>query len=270
MTAIAGCAGDPAPCEVIAAGALPPPLREASGVAIDQAGRTWALADSGEPLLYQVAHDGSIERELRIAGVRIEDWEDLAVGPCPEGECFFIGEIGDNLHERPHREILRVPVPAGSEATVATAERLRFRYPDGPADAEALVALPDGSLLVVTKGRNRAVGVYAYTPQVTTDSIRTLIHVQDLTDGIVQLPEQVTGGASAGERVLLRTYSSLRHFDWTGDSLAIVDDQPPVDLRFLAEKQGEGVAVAQDGTVTLVSEGQRSGGIVRLRCGEGL
>lgn len=255
---------------MIAAVPLPPALREASGVAIDGAGRTWALADSGDPVVYQIADDGSIERALRIPGVRVTDWEDLAVGPCQEGECFFIADIGDNLHERPHREILRVPVPADSTVTAASVERLRFRYPDGPADAEALVALPDGSLLVVTKGRNRAVGVYAYGPPLVADSIRTLTHLQDLTDGIVQLPEQVTGGAAAGERVLLRTYSGLRYFDWTGDSLAIRDDRPRVDLRFLAEEQGEGVAVTGDGTVTLVSEGQAHGSIARLRCGDGL
>src|SRR5690606_10461369 len=107
---------------------------------------------------------------------------------------------------------------------------------------------------VVSKGRNRAVGVYRYAPPFAPDSIRTLDHVQDLTPGIVQLPEQVTGGAAAGERVLLRTYSALHHFDWTGDSLATSHAQPPIDLRFLAEEQGEGVAMASDGSVTLVSE----------------
>src|SRR5690606_36543203 len=190
---------DAAPCKVISAAPLPPALREASGVAIDDAGRTWILTDSGEPVLYQVADDGSILREVRIPGVRIGDCEDLAIGTCPAGQCFFIAEIGDNLHERPDREILRAAVPSDPAQTAPAVERLRFRYPDGPTDAESLVALPDGSLLVVSKGRNRAVGVYRYAPPFAPDSIRILDHVQDLTPGIVQLPEQVTGGAAAGE-----------------------------------------------------------------------
>ncbi len=264
---LAACASEPAPCDVIAAASLPPALREASGAAVDSAGRTWLLADSGEPLLFQVDDDGRVLQQLRVAGVRVEDWEDLAIGTCAEGQCFFIGEIGDNLHGREHREIIRVPVPWDSRETTRAAERLRFRYPDGSSDAEALVALPDGSLLVVTKGRNRAVGVYHYALPYSADSIRTLEHLQDLTAGIVQLPEQVTGGAAAGDRVVLRTYSAALEFEWTGDSLSVSTDRAPTDLRFLAEEQGEGVAIGTDGTLLLASEGEASGSFARLRCG---
>src|SRR5690606_29746940 len=129
-----------------------------SGVVLTAGGPVWVHADSGEPLLYELDATDRVVRAVRVRGARIGDWEDLAWGPCPAGECLFIGEIGDNLHRRPHREVLRVPLPADAATTVA-AERFRFRYPDGPSDAEALVALPDESLLVITKGRNRSVGV---------------------------------------------------------------------------------------------------------------
>jgi len=263
--AFAACTEAPAPvCEVLSSAALPGALREASGVAVDAAARAWVIADDGAPIVFQVDDAGRVVHELHLPGVRIEDWEDLAIAACPTGECFHIGEIGDNLHERPHREILRVPVPDGTEPTAAHVERFPFVYPDGPSDAEALVALDDGSLLVVTKGRNRAVGVYRYAAPFAEDSIRTLEHVQNLTDGLVQVPDQVTGGTAGAGRVVLRTYSALYSYEWTGDSLAA--NGPPIDLGFLGEPQGEGVGAGADGTLVLVGEGTDGGTFARLRC----
>ncbi|HEU5209817.1 MAG TPA: hypothetical protein VFU06_10415 [Longimicrobiales bacterium] len=261
---LAACAGGAPECQVVASARLPAALREASGVAVDGAGRTWAHADSGEPLLFQVDDDGRIVQELRVPGVRVQDWEDLAIGACPAGECFYIGDIGDNLHERAHGVILRVPVPPDGVEGASAIERFRIRYPDGPSDAEALAVTGDGSVLVVTKGRNRAVSVYRYPAPLSPDSVRTLEHVQNLTEGLVQVPQQITGGSASGQRVVLRSYSALHVYEWTGDSLAVAG--PPIDIRFLAEQQGEGVALDADGTTIVVGEGQGSGTLARLRC----
>lgn len=264
LLALTGCDVRRPSCELVAKASLPDVLQEASGVAIDAAGRTWSLADSGEPVLFHLDDSGRIVREVRVPDVHVRDWEDLAIGSCPAGECFYIGDIGDNLHERDAVLILRAPVPYDDEAEASSVEQLRIRYPDGPSDAEAMALLPDGSLLIITKGRNRAVGVYRYTEPLRADSVHTLEHVQDLTDGIVQLPEQITGASALGERIVLRSYSALHGYEWTGDSLAVA--HPPVALRFLGEQQGEGVALHPDGTVIVVGEGDRNGSYARLRC----
>lgn len=262
---ITACAETATPmCDVVSSATLPFALREASGVAVDAEARTWVHSDDGEPILFQVDDAGRVVHELHLPGVHIQDWEDLAIGACPTGECFYIGEIGDNLHQRPHREILRVAVPAGAEPTATAIQRFPFVYPDGPSDAEAMVLLDDGSILVVTKGRNRAVGVYRYAPPFVEDSIRTLEHVQNLGNGIMQIPDQVTGGTATAERVVLRTYTTLYSYTWTGDSLAT--DAPPIDLRFLGEPQGEGVGAGTDGTIIVVGEGGGGGTFTRLRC----
>lgn len=264
LLVLAGCEMPPEACRVAAKAGLPPSLLEASGVVLTAGGRVWVHADSGEPLLYELDAADRVVRAVRVRDARVGDWEDLAYGPCPAGECLYIGEIGDNLHRRPHREVLRVSVPSEADTTVH-AQRFRFRYPDGPSDAEALVALPDESLLVITKGRNRSVGVYRYPAPLRPDSTMVLEHVQDLSDGIVQVPTQVTGAASLGDgRVLVRTYASLHLYRWTGQRLEPLGET--VDLRPLREAQGEGVGAAADGAVVLVSEGVDGGSLVRLQC----
>lgn len=243
---------------------LPATLREASGAVFGSQGTLWVIADSGEPVLYAIGSDNSVEARVRIANARIQDWEDLARGPCESGECLYIGDIGDNLHAYPARTILQIPEPPTRD-TVVTARRLRFKYPDGPADAEALLALPDGSLLVITKGRNRAVGVYRYPPPLRPEEVVTLEHVQDLTEGIVQLPRQATGASRLGaDRILVRSYARIQLYRWEGDTLAA--EAPPIDVTMAGERQGEGVAAGDDGMVVLVGERGSGGTIARLRC----
>ena len=245
---------------------LPAALREASGIAASSGDHVWIIADSGPPLLYAVDAANTIVARVRVAGFAIEDWEGLARGPCGNGaHCLFIGDIGDNLHVRDDIAILRVEEPLVTDS-VAVAERFPIRFPDGPSDTEALIARADGSLLVITKGRNRAVGVYRYPSPLRRDTVVTLEHLNDLGSGIVQLPEQVTGagGTPDGRFVLVRTYAGLQLHE-IGDA-GLVPIGRPLRLAALREGQGEGVAITADGDVVLVGEAPDSGTIARLRC----
>ncbi len=246
-----------------AVAALPADLREASGATITAQGVLWVLADSGEPLLYALGDDGRVVRHVRITNARVDDWESLAHGPCPDGECLFIGAIGDNLHRRRQRTILRIPVPQPGTSS-AEAERIRFRYPDGPSDAEALLVAPDGAVYIITKGRNRAVGLYRYPTPLLPDSIVTLEHVQNLTPGIVQLPRQPTGAASLGSTLVVRSYSAIQAYVFDADTLRPIG--VPIDLTPLGEPQGEGVAAAPGGVIVLVGESEPTGTVARLQC----
>src|SRR5690606_31323820 len=103
-----------------------------------------------------------------------------------------------------------------------------------------------------------------YAAPFAEDSIRTLEHVQNLTDGLVQVPDQVTGGTAGAGRVVLRTYSALYTYEWTGDSLAT--DARPLELRVRGDPQGEAIGAGADGTLVLVGEGTDGGTFARLRC----
>jgi hypothetical protein len=264
------------PCRDVARIAtLPAVLDEASGVALSRtyAGVLWVHNDSeGTPSLYALDSHGRLLAEIEVPGaVTQSDWEDIAPGPCGAGECLYIGDIGDNLHDRQDRAILRLTEPEPVTGAAGTVDRFPIAYPDGPRDAEAVFVLPDTTLYVVSKGRNGPVTVYRYPPPLRAGERVVLETVQQLTPGLVQLPDLVTGASATpdGRVVAIRTYTHVQFYMWADDTLAAVWPGAGHDLGPLAEPQGEGIALAADGTVYLVSETgleRRPPPLSRLRC----
>lgn len=253
-------------------GTMPAPLDEASGIAVSTAhpGILWAHNDSeGTPLLYALDTDGGLVAEIDVSrAAEQSDWEDIDVAPCPAGSCIFVADIGDNLHDREDRAILRFAEPDPDAADAGVVDRFPIRYPDGPRDAEAMF-VADGTLYVISKGRRGPVTLYRYPPPLRADERITLEPVQELTDGLQQLPDLVTGASAHadGRVVVIRTYSALQFHAFDGDSLAAQGDT--IDLIPLAEPQGEGVAIDGDGAVYLVSEvgpGRAPTRLARLTC----
>src|SRR5687768_3436662 len=113
-----------------------PELPEASGVAISRRvpGRLWAHNDSGRALLVALDARGAIKGQVQIAGITIDDWEALAVGPCPAGSCLYVGDIGDNNGKRKRITVHRAAEPADGEASVSVSETFHATYPDGVHD----------------------------------------------------------------------------------------------------------------------------------------
>lgn len=265
---LATCAPPDSPLDCIVSAppaSLPRALREASGVTVDSRNRIWVIADSDTPFLFQIDDRNAIAQRVRVADATVTDWEDLAAGPCDGAACLFIAEIGDNRHDMETRSVLRVPEPAAGDSVVR-ATVFTFRFPDGPSDAEALAVLADGTLLIITKGRNRAIGVYRYPPPLRADSIITLERIASLSEGIVQLPAQITGAAAPVDTdlLLLRSYSAAQPYRLTADG--VVPLGVPFDLSSLAEPQGEGIALTDAGVLVLVGEAPGGGTIARLRC----
>jgi hypothetical protein len=253
-------AGDALCTDAVRVATLPPALAEASGIALSRQHPDilWVHNDSeGTPALYALGLDGSLRAEIELpdAGAQ-SDWEDIAAGPCPHGHCLYIGDIGDNFHDREDRAILRLAEPDPADATITGVDRFPFRYPDGPRDAEALFVRPDTTVLIITKGRDGPVTLYRYPPPFRSDSRVVLVPVQELTPGLVQLPDLVTGADATpdGQYVAVRSYSRLQIYRFEGDTLAAIWSAPGYDLAALEEPQGEGIALAADGTVFLVSE----------------
>lgn len=145
------------PSEAVRIGGLDPAIvNEASGLDVspfDQ-GRLYHINDSGDTgRFFVTALDGRQLRQVRIDGFDPVDTEDLTLGACGEGggTCLFIADIGDNQGRRPTVEIVLVREQASFPVSVAPERRIRFRYADGPHDAESLAVQPNGDLWILTK-----------------------------------------------------------------------------------------------------------------------
>jgi len=254
---------------------LPSQVRETSGLALSRRhpGLLWTHNDSGgDPVLFAVDTTGALRARVRVTGAENADWEDVAVGPCPAGECLYVADIGDNEAGRREVVVYRLPEPGPGDAESAPAERLRLRYPGGPRDAEALFLLPPGDLFVVDKGQRGEVSLYrAPAAALRPGAAATLERVAALGAGEAERLNAVTGASATpdGKWVAVRSYTALHLF--RGDDLRAGATAPVerVDLAPLEEPQGEAVALRADGAVFLSSEAQgkrEPGTLSRLAC----
>ena len=165
-----------------------------------------------------------------------------AVAPAG-GARVWVADIGDNQLARSAVEVLRVPIGRGD--VEASPEAYELVYPDGPHDAEALLAHPvSGRLFVVTKGVFAA-AVYAAPMRLRIDRPNNLERVAE-APGIVTDASFLPGGGA----VVMRTYSHAHVVDFASWLPVSSWELPDQD-------QGEGIAV--DGSDVLIStEGVRS------------
>jgi hypothetical protein len=251
-----------------------PELPEASGIAVSRRvpGRLWAHNDSGQPILFALDARGAVTGRLRLSGAEVEDWEAVAVGPCPTGSCIYVADIGDNDARRQRITIYRVPEPAGAETSAAVKDAFHATYPDGAHDAEALLITPAGDLLIVTKGDTGAVAMYRFPRELKPGATHQLERIgKPRGSGKPGGGERITDGAVSadGQWVVLRTGQSLT-FHRTAELMAgNWSEVRRVDLKAVGETQGEAVALGANDTVFLAGEGggkSQPGTFARFTC----
>ena len=241
---------------------LPPEVRESSGAALDPVaqGVFWTHGDSGaQPVLYAVAASGQLMGGVRVTGGANRDWEDMAVGPCPGGQCVYMGDIGNNRGGQGEVSLFRAPMPVVADSVTRPAERFRARFPGGGRDTEALFVTPQGEIYLVNKGQDDAVELWRWPTPLRPGPV-DLVRVRTLAPEPEQPGDYVTGAAASrdGRWVALRTYSRLALYR-TADLLGTGAPSFTMDLLSLGEPQGEAVAMASDGTVLLTSEAAERG-----------
>ena len=166
-----------------------------------------------------------------------------ALAPAGDDEVW-VGDIGDNPGARDSITVLRVPFGPGERTVTPAAYELV--YPDGAHDAEALLAHPrTGQLFVVSKDIFGGT-MYAAPEELSADGPNELTPVVDtkafVTDGAF-FPD--------GRSYVLRDYGNAAIYSFPGhERLA--------SFRLPAQRQGEGIAVAEDGSVHVNTEGQFS------------
>jgi hypothetical protein len=258
-------------CTAAAALVKVPQLSEASGLALSRRvpGRLWTHNDSGQPVLFALDSRGAVTGRLRVSGAKVEDWEAVEVGPCGDGSCIYIGDIGDNDAERRSITVYRVPEPEGATGTAAVADTLRATYPDGPHDAETLF-VAGGRLYVVTKGETGPVGLYRFPAQLQSGTTMKLERVGGVTLA-ADADSRITDGAVSPDEqwIVLRSKSALTFYRASDLLSGQWRAASTVDLTPLKEPQGEGLALGAENTVFLAGEGggrKQPGTFARFAC----
>jgi hypothetical protein len=234
-------------------------ITESSGLALSAARSdvVWTVNDSGaRAVVYGVSvRTGRTVAVLRFtdaAGRRADvvDTESLASASSGGQRSLLVGDIGDNRAARDHVTIWRLPEPRAVRDATVRAARLDVRYAGGPADAEALVATPDGRLLVITKALLRA-DVY----QVPASAVRRLLSGRDSSRPVTarlvtRVAQTLVTGADAlpDGRILVRDYGSATVYRWQDGDLV---GEAQVDLP--AQQQGEAIVVEPGARTALVS-----------------
>ncbi len=247
-------------------------LPEASGLAPSRAskGRLWIHNDSGQPVLIAVDSSGKPAGRITLSGARVEDWEALASGPCASGSCLYVGDIGDNEASRKQVTIYRVVEPAQPNGS-AKAEAFHASFPDGAHDAETLLAAPDGTLLIVTKGETGPLAVYKFPRQLQAGTTMKLERVGSPLVAKPRTEARVTDGAFSadGRWVVLRTRTALVFYRGDDFLNGNFHESHRMDLSSLNEPQGEAVGFGTGTTVYVAGEGggkNQPGTLAALSC----
>jgi hypothetical protein len=251
---------DPAACKPAGSLMRLAGLSEASGLVASRAtpGRLWSHNDSGKPVIVAFDLKGNVTGHLAIGGARVEDWEAMATAACGSGTYLYIADIGDNSAKRREITIYRVPEPAAPGGSAQVDAVIRASYPDGAHDAETLLASPDGTLFVVTKGDTGQVALYRVPREARgSDALRLERVGAPLSKGSPAADARITDGAISpdGELVVLRTHGALIFYRAADFLKGSFRELRRVDLTSLGEPQGEGVAFGPSNTVYVAGEG---------------
>jgi len=236
-------------------------IDEASGIADSYAnlGFLWVELDSGNPpVLHLLNHDGKHGHTVFLKGIQNRDWEDLALstGPQPSKKYLYLAETGDNNQTYDQYAIYRFIEPrVEKNDTVSNIDKIRFKYPDGSHDAEAI--LVDGvskDIFIITK-RDKFSKVYKLSyPSYQSESMHIASYVMDLPY------KGVTSAAisPAQDEILIKTYSKVYYYKRKSrESIEQTLKSHFHILPYQVEAQGEGICFSNqhDGFFTL---GERS------------
>jgi hypothetical protein len=233
-------------------------LRETSGISYSKShqGQLWVEQDSGNPsILYLLKTDGTITDSVSITGATNRDWEDVTIGNGPEnGKSYlYIGDIGDNDLKHDEYFVYRFEEPAAGVHDVTAFDKIRFVYPDGFHDAEALVVDNNTKDIYIITKRDAKSRVYRLTYPQNTTSVNFAQFVAELGyNGVVSACL-----SPLNNELIIKTYTGLYYYGKNNSNLlSLINEVEPKALDYQMEAQGEAVSFAADasGFYTLSEE----------------
>jgi hypothetical protein len=221
-------------------------------------GYLWAEQDSGNPpAIYLIGYDGTVVKSLLLKGAQNRDWEDmqLAVGPGSSAELYiYLADIGDNNAQYDMYFFYRFLEPAATQDTVKNWEKIKFRYADGPHDAEAFLVDPGTMDIYLLTKRDSVSGIYRIPNPVDTGLVHTAKKVGSLSfSGVVS-----ASMSFSNTEIIVKTYTQL--FYWKRNKGELIENtlkKSPITLGYTLEPQGEAICFKHDnsGFFTLSEKG---------------
>ncbi len=235
-------------------------LNELSGLTASRSNPNvlYAHNDSGDSArFFAMDLDAKALGRFELDGAKANDWEDLSTGPCPQGSCVYLGDIGDNLFARTDYAVFRVKEPvlvAGKAVgTVKVSfERFPFEYPNATKhNAETLFVHPvSGEIFIVDKQFPGEPSKVFKFPM-PLDATRTAVLIEVATLSVPEPKDNsLTGGSLSpdGTSLLLRMYNRLVELKLPeGAAFETIFTAKAAGVPVSAEQQGEAVAWRADG-----------------------
>jgi hypothetical protein len=229
-------------------------LKEISGLATSIANpkMLWAHNDKGnEPEVYLLDEKLNITLTCKLQGITNRDWEDIAVGPGPDPSRFYIyvGDIGDNdaVHEYKHvyRFVEPKLVPGQNVITVSRIDIITIQLSDAKKDMESIMIDPATRNLYLISKRENPTYVYEVKYPYATSGTVTAVKLFSIpfTEIVAADINPVTGD------ILLKNYEHV--YFWKNSekkSLLTLLKQPPLEVPYIPEPQGESITWARDGS----------------------
>lgn len=233
-------------------------INEASGLiaSVQNSDYFWTHNDSGDSnRIFLIDKNGKGTREFFLEGATNRDWEAISSATFPEGTFLYIGEIGDNNAQYSSCAIYKVAEPKISTSTPQTnslsnVQKITFKYPDGPRDAECLLIDQQTKDIYILSKREHNQRLYRLPyPQ----SFSQTITAEFLTEVSFSLGTNkafyITDGciSADNQEILIKNY--LQVFHWrrqTNESIADALKRPATLLPYNAEPQGEGISFSSD------------------------
>jgi len=174
----------------------------------------WTHNDGGSTAeIYGINPKGRTVARITLRGIDPYDPEAISRGKDASGRpALFLADTGDNAARRKNVSVFRVTEPKSLGRQTIKPTWFRFKYEDGPHDAEALLIDPrDGRLWIATKSLGTG-GLYVAPRKLVTES-----HGINKLQRVADVPALTTDGAFLPNgKFVLRTYTSAFLYDAPG------------------------------------------------------
>ena len=232
-------------------------ITEASGIAASRKnpGVFWTHNDSGgKNRIFAFNSSGKHLGTYTIAMIQNRDWEDIAVGPGPDGEQYiYIADIGDNSVRYDVKYIYRIREPHVSpdqtpiDTALFNAENLPFQYTDGNRNAETVMIDPLTQDIFIAS-KETLTKVYRIPWPYTFYTAPTLnVDTLEIAASIL-FSTAVGGDISPDGREILIKKKNVIYYWQRGEGQTIADalKNPISSVPYIQEPQGEAVCWAHD------------------------